>query len=247
MKKIFLFFTFLVLGINFALAVDNQELKEILAPEAKNIKFAPYIEENPGGLVRLFIFNPSSANSSTEVSLIKQAINYASDVAAPYGKNLMDVKKSSYPKVKNFSVYVLRKSQTEPYVLNMIGANSVETRAIASYPQTADTVRIFVFIDDSPYNPSNYNNISKSEFLLETIVNFIHEAYGHAFEVIKNPSLAKKSNAEQEIVAYTVQLEGLKKLKQKHSGIFDESTKKLLDNYIKDTEFKIAYFKNNNY
>lgn len=247
MKKIFLLFTFLVLGINFALGVENQELKEILASEVRNSNFKPYIEQSSNGLVKMFVFNPSSANSSTEASLIKQAIKYASDVAAPYGKNLMDIKKSSYPKVKKFSIYALRKSQTEPYVLSMIDATSSETRAIASYPESADTFRVFVFIDDSPYNPSNYNNISQSEFLLETIVNIIHEVYGHAFEVIKNPSLAQKASSEQELIAYTVQLEGLKKLKQKHANLFDSSTQKLLDSYIKDTEVKIEYFKNNAY
>ncbi len=247
MKKLFFIFGFLAVMAQFSFAVENQELKDILSSEVKESSFKPYIEESSGGLVRLFIFNPSSASSSTEIDLIKKAIKYASQVSAPGGRNLMDIKKSSYPKVKNFSVYVLRKSQTEPYVLDMIGANDSAVRAIASYPQSADTFRMFVFIDDSPYNPDSYKKISKDEFLLETIINFIHEVYGHSFEVIKNPSLASQSYGEQEVAAYSVQLEGLKKLKQNHSGLFDGSTQKLLDNYIEDTKAKIAYFKNNSY
>lgn len=243
MKKIFFITAFLFLFVYGAFALDNQELKDIVSGELKNSTFKPYIEQNSGGLVRLLVFNPSSANSSKEVNLIKQALNYASSVAAPYGKNLMDIKKSSYPKIKNFSVYVLRKSQTEPYVLNMIGAASSEVGAIASFPSSADSFRVFIFIDDSPYNPSNYKTISEGEFLLETTINFIHEVYGHAFEVIKKPSLATKSNAEQEIAAYSVQLEGLKKLKQNYSNAFDAQTQKLLDMHIKDTQAKIDYFK----
>lgn len=247
MKKLFFILAFFTLFTNFSFAVDNQELKEILSADVKNSTFKPYIEQSSNGLVRLFVFNPSSANSATEISLIKQALEYASKVAAPYGKDLMDVKKSSYPRVKNFAIYALRKSQTEPYVLDMLGAYNRETRAIASFPEKADTFRVFVFIDDSPYNPSNYSKVSKSEFLLETIVNFIHEVYGHAFEVINQPSLASASYGEQETRAYTVQLEGLKKLKQNYSGIFDSATQKQLDNYIEDTKAKIEYFKNNSY
>ncbi len=247
MKKLFFILAFFTLFTNFSFAVDNQELKEILSADVKNSTFKPYIEQSSNGLVRLFVFNPSSANSATEISLIKQALEYASKVAAPYGKDLMDVKKSSYPRVKNFAIYALRKSQTEPYVLDMIGAYNRETRAIASFPEKADTFRVFVFIDDSPYNPSNYSKVSKSEFLLETIVNFIHEIYGHAFEVINQPSLASASYGEQETRAYTVQLEGIKKLKQNYSGIFDSATQKQLDNYIEDTKAKIEYFKNNSY
>ena len=247
MKKSFFVLAFFTLFANFSFAVDNQELREILSSEVKNSTFKPYIEQSSNGLVRLFVFNPSSANSATEISLIKQALEYASKVAAPYGKDLMEVKKSSYPRVKNFAIYALRKSQTEPYVLDMIGASDGETRAIASFPEKADIFRVFVFIDDSPYNPSNYKTVSKSEFLLETIVNFIHEVYGHAFEVINQPSLASASYGEQETRAYTVQLEGLKKLKQNYFGIFDASTQKLLDNYIEDTKAKIEYFKNNSY
>lgn len=247
MKKLFFVLVFLGIFANFALALDNQELKDLVAGEVKNINFNPYIEQTNGGLVRLLIFNPSSANSSKEVALIKKAINYASNVAAPYGADLMNLRKSSYPKVKDFAVYVLRKSQTERGVLNMLGAASRETRAIASFPSSADTFRVFVFIDDSPYNPSHFDSVSETEFLLETIVNFIHEVYGHAFEVIKQPSLANKSNAEQEIRAYSVQLEGLKKLKQKHASVFDSATQKMLDNYIEDTKLKIDYFKNNSY
>ncbi|GEM_PF-5705503 len=247
MKKLLFILAFFTLFANFSFAVDNQELREILSSEVKSSTFKPYIEQSSNGLVRLFVFNPSSANSTTEISLIKQALEYASKVAAPYGKDLMEVKKSSYPRVKNFAIYALRKSQTEPYVLDMIGASNRETRAIASFPEKADTFRVFVFIDDSPYNPSNYSKVSKSEFLLETIVNFIHEIYGHAFEVINQPSLASASYGEQETRAYTVQLEGLKKLKQNYGGIFDASTQKLLDNYIEDTKAKIEYFKNNSY
>jgi hypothetical protein len=247
MRKLFLLFTFLSLFANFSFALDNQELRELVSRDLKNSNFKPYIEQNSGGLVRLMVFNPSSANSSSELSLIKKAINYASSVAAPYGRNLMDIKKSSYPKVKNFSVYVLRKSQTEPAALNMIGAASSEVRAIAVFPETADNFRMFVFIDDSPFNPEKYSKVSEGEFLLETIVNFIHEVYGHAFEVIKNPSLASRSSGEQEVIAYTVQLEGLKKLKQNYSSAFDAQTQKLLDTYIEDTKLKIEYFKNNSY
>lgn len=247
MKKLFLFAIFAVLFAQISFAVKNQELKDILSSDLKNSSFEPYIEQSSNGLVRLFIFNPSSASFSAETDLIKEAIEYASKVAAPSGRSLMDIKKSSYPSVKNFSVYVLRKGQTDPAVLNMIGANASGARAIASYPESADTFRIFVFIDDSPYNPDSYKKISKDEFLLETIINFIHEVYGHAFEVIKNPSLAKQNYAKQEVKAYSVQLEGLKKLKQKHANLFDASTQKLLDNYIEDTKVKIEYFKNNSY
>lgn len=247
MKKLFFVLAFFSLFTNFTFAVNNQEIKEILSPDAKDISFEPYIEQNSGGLVRLLVFNPSSANSSKEIALIKKAVNYASEVAVPNGTNLMKFSKSSYPRVKNFSIYALRKSQTDPEVLNMLGATSYETRAIASFPDSADTFRVFVFIDDSPYNPSSFNNISESEFLLETTINFIHEVYGHAFEVIKQPSLANKSNAEQEIRAYTVQLEGLKKLKQNHFGSFDTQTQKLLDTYIEDSKHKIDYFKENSY
>ena len=231
----------------FVFAVDNQELKNILAGNVKNSNFKPYIEQSSNGLVHLFIFNPSSSNSSTETALIKNAINYASKVAAPYGKNLMDIKKSSFPKVKNFSVYVLRKSQTDPAVLNMIGATAGGVRAITSYPPSADSFRVFVFIDDSPYNPNADKKFSQSEFLLETTINFIHEAYGHAFEIIKDPRVAKQSYGEQEVKAYLVQLDGLVKLKQRHYGVFDSSTQKLLDAYIEDTKAKIDYFKNNSY
>ncbi len=247
MKKLFLFLAFLAIFAQFSFAVENQELKDILARDVKNSNFKPYILEKSGGLVRLFIFNPSSADFSAETDLITKAMELASEVSAPNGRNLMDIKKSSYPKVKNFSVYVLRKSQTEPYVLNMIGATSGGVRAITSYPESADNFRVFVFIDDSPYNPDSYKKISKDEFLLETIINFIHEAYGHAFEIIKDPRVAKQSYGEQEVKAYLVQLEGLKKLKQKHSALFDGSTQKLLDNYIEDTKAKINYFKNNSY
>ena len=247
MKKLFLFFAFVALFTQFSFAVDNQELKDLLADGVKNSNFKPYIEESSDKLVRLLIFNPSSANSATEIDLIKKAIFYASEAAAPYSTNLLDLRKNSYSNVKDFVVYVLRKSQTEPAVLNMIGANSGEVRAIASFPDSADTFRVFVFIDDSPYNPASFNNISQNEFLLETIINFIHEVYGHAFEVIKSPSLARQSNADQEIRAYTVQLEGLKKLKQNRAGLFDAKTKKLLDIYIEDTKAKIEYFKANNY
>lgn len=246
MKKLFFIFG-LFLFTQFSFAVENQELKDILARDVKNSNFKPYIEQSSNGLVRLFIFNPSSASFSAEADLIKKAIKYSSEVAGPGGRNFMDIKKNSYPKVKNFAVYVLRKNQTEPGVLNMIGANSSEVRAIASYPESADSFRVFVFIDDSPYNPDSYKKISKDEFLLETIINFIHEVYGHAFEVIDDPNLAKKSFGEQEVRAYTVQLEGLKKLKQKHANLFDSSTQKLLDIYIKDTQAKIDYFKNNSY
>lgn len=246
MKKLFFIFgLFLFTQVSFA--VENQELKDILARDLKNSNFKPYIEQSSNGLVRLFIFNPSSASFSAEADLIKKAIKYSSEVAGPRGQNFMDIKKNSYPKVKNFAVYVLRKSQTEPDVLNMIGANSSEVRAIASYPESADSFRVFVFIDDSPYNPNSYKKISKDEFLLETIINFIHEVYGHAFEVIDDPNLAKQSFGEQEVRAYNVQLEGLKKLKQKHANLFDSSTQKLLDIYIKDTQAKIDYFKNNSY
>lgn len=247
MKKLFFILAFFSLFTNFTFAVNNQEIKEILSPDAKDISFEPYIEQNSGGLVRLFIFNPSSANSSTETALIKKALNYASKVAAPYGKNLMDIKKNAYPKIKDFAIYVLRKTQTEPEVLNMIGAASSEVSAIASFPESADTFRVFVFIDNSPYNPNYYGHLSENGFLLETIVRFIHEVYGHAFEVIKNPSLARQSSSEQEIRAYSVQLEALKKLKQNHANIFDEQTKKMLDVYIEDTKLKIEYFKNNSY
>lgn len=246
MKKLFFIFgLFLFTQVSFA--VENQELKDILARDVKNSNFKPYIEQSSNGLVRLFIFNPSSASFSAEADLINRAIKYASEVAGPSERNFMDIKKNSYPKVKNFAVYVLRKSQTEPDVLNMIGANSSEVRAIASYPESADSFRVFVFIDDSPYNPNSYKKISKDEFLLETIINFIHEVYGHAFEVIDDPNLAKQSFGEQEVRAYNVQLEGLKKLKQKHANLFDSSTQKLLDIYIKDTQAKIDYFKNNSY
>jgi hypothetical protein len=78
-------------------------------------------------------------------------------------------------------------------------------------------------------------------------MNFIHAVSGHASEVIDAPNLAKHSFGEQELRAYTVQLEGLKKLKQKHANLFDSSTQKLLDIYIKDTQAKIDYFKNNSY
>lgn len=247
MKKLFLFLAFFSIFAQFVFAVDNQELKNILAGNVKNSNFKPYIEQSSNGLVLLFIFNPSSSNSSTETALIKNAINYASKVAAPYGKNLMDIKKSSFPKVKNFSVYVLRKSQTDPFVLDMIGATSSGTKAIASYPESGDSFRVFIFIDDSPYNPDSYQNISQSEFLLETIINFIHEVYGHAFEVIKQPSLASTSYGEQEVRAYSVQLDGLLKLKQNHASLFDAKTQKLLDHYIEDTKAKVAYFKNNSY
>ncbi len=247
MKKLFFILMFFTLFTNFSFAVDNQELKNILAGNVKNSNFKPYIEQSSNGLVHLFIFNPSSSDSSTETALIKNAINYASKVAAPYGKNLMDIKKSSFPKVKNFSVYVLRKSQTDPFVLDMIGAASSGTKAIASYPESGDSFRVFVFIDDSPYNPDSYQNISQSEFLLETIINFIHEVYGHAFEVIKQPSLASTSYGEQEVRAYSVQLDGLLKLKQNYASLFDAKTQKLLDNYIEDTKAKVSYFKNNSY
>lgn len=246
MKKLFFIFgLFLFTQVSFA--VENQELKDILSADMQNSTFKPYIEQNSAGLVRFFIFNPSSSSSSSEQDLIKKALNYASSVAAPYGAKLMDIKKSSYPKVKNFAVYVLRKSQTEPAVLNMIGAASGEVRAITVFPESADNFRVFVFIDDSPYNPDLYSSASKDEFLLETIINFIHEVYGHAFEVIKDPYLAKKSSGEQEVKAYSVQLEGLLKLKQNYTNIFDTETKKLLDIYIKDTQTKIDYFKNNSY
>ena len=247
MKKLFLFFAFAVLFAQFSFAVENRELKDILAKSVKSSTFKPYILEKSGGLVRLFIFNPSSADFSAETDLITKAMELASEVSAPNGKNLMDIKKSSYPKVKNFSVYVLRKSQTDPAVLNMIGATAGGVRAITSYPPSADSFRVFVFIDDSPYNPNADKKFSQSEFLLETTINFIHEAYGHAFEIIKDPRVAKQSYGEQEVKAYLVQLDGLVKLKQRHYGVFDSSTQKLLDAYIEDTKAKIDYFKNNSY